>query len=198
VQTARPRNLWPMSAYSLCMLHKAGLLCLHRSRGQPERQCARPRKQQSACQRRFRSFAELSGLGLLKLPSDRGGKRCRALLPRCAPYLIRSLIFDLQDSRVNHRSTRKTYLALGPTLPRIPAPLPLGICDSRSVRNCYMRDTLTGGLYPLPGSSPHPSKEVQQPTKWRWAADCVRYCGAIPDIDVGIPMGSGCPVSIWA
>lgn len=37
---------------------------------------------------------------------------------RCS--LIRGLIFDVQDSRVNNRTTRNTYIALDPNLPRSP------------------------------------------------------------------------------
>ena len=45
-----------------------------------------------------------------------------------------------------------------------------------------MRDPLSRGLKPTPGSSPHPSKDTATTHKMAMiTADCVRYCGAIHD-----------------
>ena len=85
VQAARPREA----------LANVGTFASHASQGgapvfAPLARTARattykPGKQQSAGQRRSRSSAGLSGLRLLKLASNRSGKRFRALLPRVLP-----------------------------------------------------------------------------------------------------------------
>ena len=96
VQAARPREALANVGTFASHASQGGPLSLLRSRGQPEWQRARPGKQQSAGQRRSRSSAELSGLRLLKLASNRSGKRFSALSSHeCS--LIRGLIFDLQD-----------------------------------------------------------------------------------------------------
>ena len=122
-------TLWPISAYSLRMLHKVGPLCLLRSRGQPERQRARPGEQQSAGQRRFRSFAELCGLRLLKLPSDSSGKRFRAFLPRGAPNT--GALSSIPKTHVSIIAARGNLYDSRSTLTAVPAPLPLGVYRSR-------------------------------------------------------------------
>ena len=82
VQAARPREALANVGTFASHASQGEPLSLLRSRGQLERQRARPGKQQSAGQRRSRSSAELSGLRLLKLASNRSGKRFRALLRR--------------------------------------------------------------------------------------------------------------------
>ena len=61
-----------------------------------------------------------------------------------------------------------------------------------------MRDTITRGLEPLPGSSPHPSEKVQQPTNGNELAIAFGLAGPALTIAAGITMGSRSAVSIWA
>ena len=117
VQAARLREALANVGTFASHASQGGPLSLLRSRGQPERQRARPGKQQSAGQRRSRSSAELSGLRLLKLASNRSGKRFRALLPRVLPNT--GLIFDLQDLTCQPIAAHeKLVWCSNPNLPR--------------------------------------------------------------------------------
>jgi hypothetical protein len=117
VQAARPREA----------LANVGTFASHASQGGPpvfaplartaRATTCKPGKHQSAGQRRSRSSAELSGLRLLKLASNRSGKRFRALLPRVLPNT--GLIFDLQDLTCQPIAAHeKLVWCSNPNLPR--------------------------------------------------------------------------------
>jgi hypothetical protein len=138
VQAARPREA----------LANVGTFASHASQGGPpvfaplartaRATTCKPGKHQSAGQRRSRSSAELSGLRLLKLASNRSGKRFRALLPRVLPN-TGPYLRSPRPYVSTHRGTRKACMVLESKPTAIPAPRPLGSVTPLAGENCHMR-----------------------------------------------------------
>ena len=138
VQAARPEKLWPMSAHSLRMLHKAGpCLC-----------SAREDSQIDNVQNPASSNPPLSAA--LVLPPGYLVSACSSWLQTEAANdselsshecsLIRGLIFDLQDLTCQPIAAHeKACMVLESKPTAIPAPLPLGSVTSLAGENRRMR-----------------------------------------------------------